>query len=132
MVPVAVVVVRLLSLLLALLEVGVIVASYLRLEIFAFGKIMRTTLVLIAWIPCLHRSDIPFPLSPLFLRDIRPVTDFLHGQVLLLLLVGDHGRMRQALTRLKICSLLHHGIVAWLIQIESRKRLRWRLDILSG
>ena len=98
MVPVAVVVVRLLSLLLALLEVGVIVASYLRLEIFAFGKIMRTTLVLIAWIPRLHRSDIPFPLSPLFLRDIRSVTDFLHGQVLLLLLVGDHGRMSHALS----------------------------------
>ena len=132
MVPVAVVVVRLLSLLLALLEVGVIVASHLGLESFAFGKIMRTSLVLIARIPRLHRSDVPFPLIPLFFRDVRPVIDFLHGQVLLLLLVGDHGRMRQALTRLKICSLLHHGNVAWLIQIECREGLRRRLDVLSG
>ena len=119
MVPVAYLVVRFLTLILPLLEVGFIVASYLRLEILAFGKIMRTTLVLIARIPRLHRPNIPFPLLPLFLRDIGPVIDLLHGQVLLLLLAGDHGRMRQALSRLKICWLLHHGKVAWLIQIES-------------
>ena len=78
MVPVASHVVRLLPLILPLLEVWFIVASYLSLEIFAFGKIKRATLVLIARVPRLHRLNIPFPLIPLFLRNVRPIIDLLH------------------------------------------------------
>ena len=96
MVPVAYLVVRLLTLSLPLLEVGFIVASYLRLESFALWKIMWTTMVLIAWIPRLHRPDISFPFIPLLLRDVGP--NLLHRQVLLLLLASDHGRMRQTLS----------------------------------
>ena len=78
MVPVANLVVRLFPLILHLLEGGVIVASYLRFGIFAFGKIMGTTLVLIARFPRLHRPDVPLPLIPLLSRDVRPVIDLLH------------------------------------------------------